>query len=64
MIDGKWQTVYTKQTKTPREATIVHKLASTDATYSFCVRNLDRINLQTKVNIKSGMELMEFQVLP
>ena len=42
----------------------VHKLASSDATYSFCVRNLDHIHLKAEVEVKTGLELLEFDVLP
>ena len=64
MVDGKWQSVVSKATKDEFEDIEVHKLASADATYSFCVRNLDHRRLNASVEVKTGLELMEFEVLP
>lgn len=60
MVDGKWDSVYYKQAKTEFETFNIHKLAPTDSTYSFCIRNIDDNSMKINVNIQSGLELMEF----
>lgn len=60
MIDGQWNSVYYKQAKNVLETLNVHKLALTDSTYSFCVRNVGDDTIKVSVNIQSGLELMEF----
>lgn len=60
MIDGQWNSVYYKQAKAILETINVHKLAPTDSTYSFCVRNIGDDKIKVSVNIQSGLELMEF----
>ena len=42
----------------------IHKLAPVESTYSYCIRNIDENRMKLKVNIQSGLELMEFQILP
>ena len=64
MANGQWETILSKGTKDEYEDVDVHKLASADATYSFCVRNLDHRRLNATVEVKTGLELMEFEVLP
>lgn len=64
MIEGKWNSVYYKQAKTEFEAFNIHKLAPADSTYSFCIRNIDDNSMKINVNIQSGLELMEFELLP
>lgn len=64
MIEGKWNSVYYKQSKTEFETFNIHKLAPADSTYSFCIRNIDDDTMKLNVNIQSGLELMEFELLP
>lgn len=64
MIDGKWNSVFYRQAKTEFEPFNIHKLAPTDSTYSFCIRNIDDMQFKIKANIQSGLELMEFELLP
>ena len=40
MVKGSWNSVYYKETETAYQNVNVHKLASTSATYSFCVKNI------------------------
>jgi len=42
----------------------VHKLASASSTYSFCFKNNERELMRLSVDIQSGLELMEFELLP
>lgn len=64
MIEGKWNSVFYKQSKNVFETFNIHKLAPTESTYSFCIRNIDNNRMKLKVNIQSGLELMEFELLP
>lgn len=64
MIEGKWNSVLYKQSKNVFETFNIHKLAPTESTYSFCIRNIDNNRMKLKVNIQSGLELMEFELLP
>ncbi len=64
MIDGKWSSVYYRQAKTEFETFNIHKLAPADSTYSFCIRNIDDSTMKINANIQSGLELMEFELLP
>ena len=58
------KTLVDNRMKDEFEDIAVHKLASADATYSFCVRNVDHRRLNASVEVKTGLELMEFEVLP
>ncbi len=60
MVDGQWNSLYYKQAKNALETFNIHKLAPTDSTYSFCIRNVDNNPMKMSVNIQSGLELMEF----
>lgn len=60
MIEGKWNSVFYKQSKNVFETFNIHKLAPTESTYSFCIRNIDNNRMKLNVNIQSGLELMEF----
>ncbi len=60
MISGKWNSVYYKQSKNDMETFNIHKLAPAESTYSYCVRNIDNNRIKLSVDIKSGLELMEF----
>lgn len=60
MLDGKWNSLYYKQAKNSLETFNIHKLAPSDSTYSFCIRNVDENRMKMAVNIQSGLELMEF----
>lgn len=64
MIEGKWNSIYYKQAKAAFETFNVHKLAPSESTYSFCLRNIDDDKLKLNVNLQSGLELMEFELLP
>ncbi len=64
MLDGKWNSVHFKQTKTPFENVNIHKLAPTESTYSYCIRNIHGEKQTFNVSIQSGLELMEFELLP
>jgi hypothetical protein len=64
MLEGKWNSVFYRQAKTTFEHFNIHKLAPTESTYSFCVRNIDNDKVKLSVNIQSGLELMEFEMLP
>lgn len=61
--DG-WKSVHYKQSKTHMETINVHKLAPEDSTYAFCVGNIDEDQMRVNVQIQSGLELMEFELLP
>lgn len=60
MIEGKWNSIFYRQSKSSLESFNIHKLAPTESTYSFCIRNIDSSRMKLKVNIQSGLELMEF----
>jgi hypothetical protein len=60
MIDGRWNSILYKQSKNVLESFNIHKLAPTDSTYSFCIRNIDDARMKIAVSIQSGLELMEF----
>ena len=60
MIEGQWNSIHYKQSTVPHEAISIHKLAPTDSTYSYCFRNIHTERLKLKINIQSGLELMEF----
>jgi len=60
MIDGKWNSVIYKQSKTQTDNISIHKLAPAESTYSFCVRNIDSARIKLSISIQSGLELMEF----
>jgi len=60
MVEGKWNSVHYKQSKNPYEAINIHKLAPTESTYSYCVRNIHTERSKLHINIQSGLELMEF----
>ena len=64
MVDGQWSSAQFKQTKTQLESVSIHKLAIIESTYSMCVRNVDNNEMKLAVKIQSGLELMEFDVLP
>lgn len=64
MLDGKWNSVYYKQAKNEFQTFNIHKLAPVDSTYSFCIRNIDDQRNLLSVNIQSGLQLMEFELLP
>lgn len=64
MVDGKWNSVFYKQAKNPFETFNIHKLAPSESTYSYCLRNIDNDKLKLSVSIQSGLELMEFELLP
>lgn len=64
MVEGKWNSIYYKQAKSSLETFNIHKLAPTESTYSFCIRNIDNNRMKLKVSIQSGLELMEFHMLP
>ena len=64
MIEGKWNSIYYKQTKSSLESISIHKLAPSESTYSFCIRNIDTSRIKLKTSIQSGLELMEFELLP
>lgn len=64
MIEGKWNSIFYKQSKSSLETFNIHKLAPSESTYSFCIRNIGDARMKLKVNIQSGLELMEFQMLP
>ena len=64
MVQGKWNSVFYKQSRNEFESFNVHKLAPADSTYSFCIRNIDKEAVNLNVNIQSGLELMEFELLP
>ena len=63
-VDGKWNTVFMKQTETPYESISVHKFAAQASTYSICIKNTERDYLRLGLGIQSGLELMEFELLP
>lgn len=64
MADGGWSSLYRKQTQTGLESLNLHKLAPSDSTYSFCFSNTDEKRIALALNIQSGLELMEFEMLP
>lgn len=64
MVDGKWNSIFYKQAKNVMESFNIHKLAPSDSTYSFCIRNIDEAPMRLALNIQSGLELMEFEMLP
>jgi hypothetical protein len=64
MVDGGWSSLYRKQTQTGLESLNLHKLAPSDSTYSFCFSNTDEKRIALALNIQSGLELMEFEMLP
>jgi hypothetical protein len=64
MLQGRWNSVFYRQAKTNFEAFNIHKLAPADSTYSFCIRNIDNEDMKISTNIQSGLELMEFELLP
>ena len=64
MVDGQWQTAYFKTTDMAYQSLNVHKLASVSSTYSICFKNIEREVLRLSVDIQSGLELMEFELLP
>jgi hypothetical protein len=64
MVEGKWNSIYYKQAKNVMESFNIHKLAPSESTYSFCVRNIDAVRMKIALNIQSGLELMEFEMLP
>lgn len=55
MIEGRWNSVHYKQSKNPYESINIHKLAPTESTYSYCVRNVDSEKLKLHLNIQSGL---------
>lgn len=64
MVEGKWNSIFYRQSKNVMEPFNIHKLAPIDSTYSFCIRNIDDARMKLNVNIQSGLELMEFEMLP
>lgn len=64
MLDGRWNSLFYRQSKTETETISIHKLAPTDSTYSFCFRNIDNSRAKYQIKIQSGLELLEFQLLP
>lgn len=64
MVQGKWSSVFYKQARNEFETFNIHKLAPVDSTYSFCIRNIDSDSVKLNANIQSGLELMEFELLP
>lgn len=60
MVDGKWNSIFYKQARGEFESFNIHKLAPADSTYSFCLRNIDDMEMKINANIQSGLELMEF----
>jgi hypothetical protein len=42
----------------------VHKLANSATTYSFCVKNVEHAILRLSFKFQTGIELMEFELLP
>ena len=64
MIEGRWNSVYFKQTKAPLEQVNIHKLAPAESTYSYCIRNIHGEKQTFNVSMQSGLELMEFELLP
>jgi hypothetical protein len=55
MLDGKWNAVYYKQSKSAMETINIHKLAPAESTYSFCIRNIDNLRIKLSLNIQSGL---------
>lgn len=64
MLDGKWNSIFYKKAQNVMESFNIHKLAPSDSTYSFCIRNIDTQRMRIAINIQSGLELMEFEMLP
>ena len=64
MVEGQWQAAYLKNTDMQYQNLNVHKLASASSTYSFCFKNTENELLRLSVDIQSGLELMEFELLP
>lgn len=64
MVDGQWQTAYFKATETAYQTLNAHKLASVSSTYSICFKNSEREDMKLSVDIQSGLELLEFELLP
>ena len=65
MQDGKWNTIFYKQTDKPYEQVQIHKFATLASTYSICIKNLERdVFLRLGMDVQSGLELMEFELLP
>jgi hypothetical protein len=55
MIEGKWNSIFYKQSKSAMEAINIHKLAPSESTYSYCIRNIDNARMKLKINIQSGL---------
>jgi hypothetical protein len=64
MADGRWSSLYHKQAQNVMENFNIHKLAPADSTYSFCLTNMEDKRINLTLNIQSGLELMEFEMLP
>lgn len=63
-VDNGWNQVINRQVQEGSDSLNVHKLASADTTYSFCLRNIDEKIISLSLNIQSGLELHDFEMLP
>lgn len=61
---GGWKNIYYKMTSVGYERMEVHKLAPASTTYSLCIKNIQRELLRISLKFQSGVELMEFELLP
>lgn len=61
---GSFNTVFYKMSTMGYERINVHKLASPGGTYAFCFKNIQRDVLNIVVSFVTGIELMDFELLP
>jgi hypothetical protein len=64
MVAGQWNSVHYRQSKNPYESINIHKLAPSESTYSYCLRNQGSEKIKLQVAMQSGLELMELELLP
>lgn len=63
-VDNGWNKIVQRQVQEGSDSLNVHKLAAADSTYSFCLRNIDEKSIRLSLNIQSGLELHDFEMLP
>ena len=56
--------VYYKMTELGYERMKVYKMANVAGTYGFCFKNIQRDLLNLVVTFQTGVELLEFELLP
>ena len=62
--ERKWKSVFYKHNEGSSRAIDAHKIASIPTTYSFCIKNEGQNNLSLIVYYETGLQLMQFEMLP